>query len=91
MDPVYVTAVAVLSALGVAGTLHPAFNDNLPQRAGMGMIALGGAVEAFALMHHSFAGQNAHLLLVLGCAVYGTGSALKTWKYRGTCRHNKKR
>jgi len=82
MEHLYLAGIVLLSTLAVAATLHPGFDDTFTQRAGLGLISVGGAAEATSLLAAASGSQNAHLLLVLGCAVYGVGTGLKTWHYR---------
>ncbi|MBT2321277.1 hypothetical protein J7E62_02750 [Variovorax paradoxus] len=82
MDHLYLTGIILLATLAVAATLHPAFDDTFTQRAGLGLVAVGGAADATSLLAGAGGSHNAHLLLVLGCAVYGVGTGLKTWHYR---------
>jgi hypothetical protein len=82
MDDLYLVCVIVLAVLGIVGALHPAFDDTLIQRAGLALLTFGAAAEATSLIQSAAAAPNARVLLVLGCAVYGVGCAIKTLHYR---------
>lgn len=74
----YQTILILLVVLACIGVLHPAFDDNLFQRAALGLIALGALAEALD------PGQHPRLLLASGCLVYAVGTAIKSWQYRNT-------
>ena len=78
----HLSGVIVLCALALAGTLLPVFEDTLTQRTGLVLIGIGAAAEAVTLLEAAGNSTNAHLLQVIGCAVYGVGTGLKTWHYR---------
>lgn len=82
MSQLYLIAISLLVALAVAAALTPNFHDSMTQCAGLGLIAVGGAAEAANLYLTHNGAPRAHLLLVLGCAIYGLGSMLKHWQQR---------
>jgi hypothetical protein len=82
MTSIYLVAVSVLVALAVLATLAPSFHDTIPQCIGLALIAVGGATEVAHLIATQGSAPRAHLLLVLGCAVYGAASLLKLWQQR---------
>lgn len=84
MDGLYIMGLLAVCALSIAGTLLPAFDDTLIQRSGLTLMAFGSAAEAIAIFTNVPHSTNARMALVMGCAVYGVGTALKTWHYRTT-------
>jgi len=73
------TLSAALSAAAVCLTVHPGFRDTLAQRAGLCLIAVGGAAATFGEIVVGAASSNASLTLNLGCAGYLAATGLKPW------------
>lgn len=80
VDILYIACVTAVALLSIAGTLCPAFDDNLLQRTALALIGLAASTEAWGYFHGSIS-ANPRTLLLLGFAIYGIGSALKTWRY----------
>ena len=69
----YQTILYLLVVLACIGVLHPAFNDNLLQRLGLCLVALGSTAEAMN------SGLHPRLLMAGGCLIYALGVAFKSW------------
>ncbi|MDQ0084596.1 hypothetical protein J2W35_004965 [Variovorax boronicumulans] len=80
MELIYTVSAVVLLALSIMGTFSKNFDDNLLQRIAMALIAFGSS--AFLFCHwDGISTYNPRALLMAGCALYGIGSAVKTWRY----------
>lgn len=82
MEHLYISCVVLLSLLAVAGVLCPWFEDTLTQRMALALVALGGASEFICYLDGLCAKPNARALFVLGLALYGIGTLIKTLRYR---------
>ncbi|VTU32381.1 hypothetical protein H4CHR_03000 [Variovorax sp. PBS-H4] len=82
MQDLYLAALVTLVILAVVATLDPNFDDNFAQRAGLGLVGVGSAVEAMNLLQFSWSPSHAHMVFTLGCAVYGVGAVFKVWNRR---------
>lgn len=80
MDVVYLAGVAVITLLALAGTLSSSFDDTLTQRVALALICIAGTAETW-LQVHGLPSANSRSLLMFGVALYGVGSAIKTWRY----------
>lgn len=83
MNELYVASVMVIAALSVVAVLTSRFDDNLTQRMGLFVICLGSAGVLFTSWRDGFAAENSRVVMTFGVALFGAGSALKAWKYRG--------
>jgi hypothetical protein len=64
----FMYGVVLLSCIVV---LHPKIDDNLLQRIGMSIVAIGAASEAYV------PGPQGQLLLVVGLSIFALGTAVK--------------
>lgn len=77
-------SIFLLVVLSIIGTLSHRYEDNLIQRISMALIAFGGCAYLFC-QWDGLPAYNPRALLTAGCALFGIGSALKTWRYSRNC------
>lgn len=84
MQTIYIAAVFISAILAIVGVLHAQFDDNVIQRLGLSMVGFAACVELWLMFKESdcCALANSRNLFVIGCAIYGMGTALKVIKHR---------
>lgn len=74
---VFAISVAAILAVCVLGVLHPRYEDNLVQRAGMAVAALGALAELWWQYHGHFKPDAADVVFAGGVALFAIGTVLK--------------
>ncbi len=81
MVTVSLICLSIVAVLCLIGALHPAYDDNLLQRIGMGCICL----SSIALMEHVYrygGASSACSLMAIGMLMFALGVVLKVLKFR---------
>lgn len=74
-----VVCLAIVAVLCVVGALHPAYQDNFVQRAGMALLAFGAASRVQAISISQFV-ANDWWLVHVGVCLYACGTAWKQYR-----------
>lgn len=78
-----ILASVVVMALCAAALYGKDYKDNWPQHAGLWVIAVSCAAYAVHFWRTDDVAVR-EMLCLIGVALYGVGTAMKVWKYRGT-------
>lgn len=81
MQPIlYAVCVGIVLAVCVLGVLHPRYEDNLIQRIGLSVGALGSMAELWFFVFERFVPDAADLLFAGGVALFCIGTVIKKWR-----------
>ena len=74
---VFALSTVLILAICVIGVLHPRYEDNLVQRLGMAVAALGGVAELWWLYQGQFMPDETDIVFSGGVALFALGTVLK--------------
>lgn len=79
----YLLPLVVVAILAVLGIFHRYYDDNLFQRIGLSVVALGAILKIHNVITESRSPDHMFEVILWGAAICGLGVAAKCFYYKG--------